>query len=152
PGMESVVAGNYHQIIATLCKEAEVTLPKISDWKAFNEQCVDLVSEVIDKQGDKFVFFDRVIIDEGQDLMTESFIDVVDLVLKDGVYPPKSDLRKGGKWCIALDVAQAIYSENVTPDVLERLEGYMPAILKLNKYCRKTRKMAEYVYGFSGSG
>lgn len=152
PGMNTVICGNYHQIISMLCKQVDIRFPHISNWRTFNEQCVDLVIDVIEKQGQDFEFFDRIIIDEGQDLMTEAFMDVINLLLKDGLYPPKTEPRKGGKWFIALDEAQAIYSDNFEPEVLDDLERCNPAIFTLEKNCRNTREVAEYVYGFSGAG
>lgn len=152
PGMNNVVSGNYHQIISILCKQANIRFPRINNWKSFNEKCVELVSDMIEARGEEFEFFDRVIIDEGQDLMSKPFMDVVNLLLKDGLHPPKVDLRRGGKWFIALDEAQAIYNDNFDPEILDRLERCNPAMLSLTKNCRNTRRVAEYVYGFSGAG
>jgi hypothetical protein len=106
---------------------------------------------VLDKLGDE-ALFDRIIMDEGQDLMSESFLDVLDLLLKDGLTPPPDDPRKGGKWLVAMDQAQALYTENFSEKALERLELCMPARLELEENCRNTRPVAAHVYGFSKSG
>ena len=151
PEMVGVVIDNYHQLVKRLRAEAGLNTKFGSDWKAFNSNCLDLILEALDKLGDK-VLFDRVIMDEGQDLMSESFLDVLDILLKDGLTPPHDDSRKGGKWLVSMDKAQALYAENFEPKALDRLERCMPTQLDLQENCRNTRPVAHHVYGFSKSG
>ena len=151
PVMATVTIDNYHQLVKGLRKKAGLNTPFNSDWAAFNVNCFDLVAEALDTLGEEGMF-DRIIMDEGQDLMNESFLDVLDLLLKGGLAPPPDDPRKGGKWLVAMDQAQALYTENFSENALDRLERCMPARLPLEENCRNTRPVAVHVYGFSQSG
>jgi superfamily I DNA/RNA helicase len=149
--MANVTIDNYHQLVKQLRKQAGLDTPFSSDWAAFNSNCFDLVAEALDILGEE-ALFDRIIMDEGQDLMSESFLDVLDLLLKGGLTPPSDDPRKGGKWLVAMDKAQALYTDNFSEKALDRLERCMPATLPLVENCRNTRPVAIHVYGFSQSG
>ena len=151
PEMVNVTIDNYHQLVKQLRKQAGLDTPFSSDWAAFNSNCFDLVAEALDILGEE-ALFDRIIMDEGQDLMSESFLDVLDLLLKGGLTPPSDDPRKGGKWLVAMDKAQALYTDNFSEKALDRLERCMPATLPLVENCRNTRPVAIHVYGFSQSG
>lgn len=151
PAMASVTIQNYHQLVKSLREEAGLNTPFSSNWSAFNQNCLELVAEALDILGET-ALFDRIIIDEGQDLMSEEFLDVLDLLLKGGLIPPPDDPRKGGKWLVAMDRAQALYTENFSGKALDRLERCMPARLPLEENCRNTRPVAVHVYGFSKAG
>lgn len=151
PEMANVTIDNYHQLVKGLRNKASLDTRFSNDWDAFNCNCFDLVVEALDILGEE-VLFDRIIMDEGQDLMSEPFLDVLDLLLKDGLTPSPDDPRKGGKWLVAMDQAQALYTENFSSNALERLERCMPAKLSLEENCRNTRPVALHVYGFSKTG
>jgi hypothetical protein len=151
PEMANVTIDNYHQLVKQLRKQAGLDTPFSSDWPAFNKNCFDLVAEALDIL-DEDALFDRIIMDEGQDLMSESFLDVLDLLLKGGLTPPLDDPRKGGKWLVAMDKAQALYTDNFSENALDRLERCLPAKLTLEENCRNTRPVAIHVYGFSKAG
>jgi superfamily I DNA/RNA helicase len=149
--MTTVTINNYHQMVKELRKQAGLKTLFNDDWEAFNKNCLDLVMEALDILGEE-ALFDRIIIDEGQDLMSEEFIDVLDLLLKGGLSPSLDDPRKGGKWLISMDQAQALYTNNFSEKALDRLERCMPAHLPLVENCRNTRPVAMHVYGFSHAG
>ena len=151
PSMAEVTIDNYHRLVKGLRKQAGLATPFSSDWVAFNNSCLELVAEALDILGDS-ALYDRVIMDEGQDLMSEEFLDVLDLLLKGGLTPPVDDPRKGGKWLVAMDKAQAIYTDSFSKKAFDRLERCMPATLSLVENCRNTRPVAIHVYGFSQSG
>ncbi|ABG42598.1 NERD domain-containing family protein [Paraglaciecola sp. T6c] len=151
PEMATVTIDNYHQLVKGLRNQAGLTTTFSSDWGDFNQRCFDLVAEAIDSLGDA-ALFDRIIMDEGQDLMSEAFLDVLDLLLKDGLTPPPDEPRKGGKWLVAMDRAQALYTNNFEEKALDRLERYTRATLELVENCRNTRPVAIHVYGFSKAG
>ncbi|MCU8005728.1 nuclease-related domain-containing DEAD/DEAH box helicase [Shewanella sp. SM96] len=151
PEMASVTINNYHQLVKDLRKQAGLNTQFSSDWSAFNSNCLDLVAEALDTLSEE-ALFDRIIMDEGQDLMSEEFLDVLALLLKDGITPPSGDPRKGGKWLIAMDQAQTLYTGNFSPKALDRLERCMPASLSLVENCRNTRPVAAHVYSFSHAG
>lgn len=151
PVMANVTINNYHQLVKIIRQQAGLPTSFSSDWQSFNERCLDLIAEALDKLGDD-VLFDRIIMDEGQDLMSEAFLDVLDLLLKGGLTPPPDDLRKGGKWLVAMDKAQALYASNFEEQALDRLERYCGSTLELEENCRNTRPVALHVYGFSKTG
>tara|TARA_R110002073_G_scaffold56953_7_gene145176 strand:+ start:869 stop:2686 length:1818 start_codon:yes stop_codon:yes gene_type:complete len=151
PEMSSTTIDNYHQLVKGLRTQAGLKTPFGDDWVIFNENCLDLVAEALDILGEG-ALFDRVIMDEGQDLMSEEFLDVLDLLLRGGLTPPADDPRKGGKWLVSMDRAQALYTDNFSEKALERLELCMPAKLPLVENCRNTKPVAVHVYGFSKVG
>jgi len=151
PEMAAVTIDNYHQLVKGLRNQAGLTTTFSNNWKDFNNNCFDLVAEALDILGEK-ALFDRIIMDEGQDLMSGAFLDVLDLLLKDGLTPPPDDQRKGGKWLVAMDRAQALYTDNFEEQALDRLERYCGTTLELEENCRNTRPVAVHVYGFSKSG
>ena len=151
PEMSSTTIDNYHQLVKGLRTQAGLKTSFGNDWVTFNEDCFDLVAEALDILGEG-ALFDRVIMDEGQDLMSGEFLDVLDLLLKGGLAPPADDPRKGGKWVVSMDRAQALYTDNFSGENLERLERSMPAKLLLEENCRNTKPVADHVYGFSQVG
>jgi hypothetical protein len=81
--------------------------------------------------------FDILIIDEAQDLLTFNYLEVFDLILKNGL--------KNGNWIMFGDFAnQSIFNDNLTPCLryLEETTGFtkLPP-LKIN--CRNTRKISQ---------
>ena len=151
PAMANVTIDNYHQLVKSIRNQAGLATDFSSDWQGFNERCFDLVAEALDELRGA-VLFDRIIMDEGQDLMSEAFLDVLDLILKGGLTPPADDHRQGGKWLVALDRAQALYANNFEEQALDRLERYCGVTLELEENCRNTRPVAMHVYGFSKAG
>lgn len=142
---------NYHQLVASVRREAGLSTSFSSDWGDFNRRCFDLVAEALDALG-RDSLFDRLVIDEGQDLMSAGFLSVLDLVLKGGIFPPSDDQRKGGKWFLALDRSQTLYSENFHPDQFEKIQKCCGSNISLTENCRNTRPIATTVYAFSNAG
>lgn len=151
PAMADVTIDNYHQLVKNIRSRAGLTTDFSNDWQAFNERCFDLMAEALDELKGE-VLFDRIIMDEGQDLMSQAFLDVLDLLVKGGLTPPADDYRQGGKWLVAMDRAQTLYANNFERQALERLERYCGATLELEDNCRNTRPVAMHVYGFSKAG
>lgn len=151
PAMANVIIDNYHQLVKYIRSRAGLATDFSSNWKEFNERCFDLVAEALD-QLNGVPLFDRIIMDEGQDLMSQAFLDVLDLLLEGGLTPPANDFRLGGKWLVAMDRAQVLYDNNFDNQALERLERCCGTTLELEENCRNTRPVAMYVYGFSKAG
>jgi superfamily I DNA/RNA helicase len=112
-----------------------------NDWAEFNEVAFDLTAEAIG-QIDEFKPYDFLAVDEGQDLMTQSFVDVLGLLLKGSM--------ESGDWLVCYDPQQAIYMANYEKEVLDRLVS-IGVPLNLTKNCRNTRNVAAYVSGLSGT-
>lgn len=83
--------------------------------------------------------FDNLVIDEGQDLILEEYLDVFDALLKGGI--------AGGKWEIFCDFEkQAIFSEYNALNMLKILEKRASfSRFKLSINCRNTKPVGEEI-------
>ena len=89
--------------------------------------------------------FDRIIVDETQDLMTETFLAFFDTCLSRGL--------SRGKWTFFGDYSnQAIYSKSMSAeDYISKLEDYGGFIrFKLITNCRNTKNICEETMSVSG--
>ena len=138
---ERLTIMNWHRIVRSLVETAGIAASIPEDWREFNKVAFDLAVESI-SEIDDFSYYDYLIVDEGQDLMSESFVDVLGLLLKDGI--------EGGNWLFCYDPHQAIYLANYEEKVLDHVCRFgVP--LNLTKNCRNTRNVAAYVSGLSGT-
>ena len=142
---------NYHQLIRLIRKKAGLKSKFVEDWTAFNESCFEQIIEALEIVGEQ-VLYDRIIMDEGQDLMSDDFLNVLDVLLKGGLFPSRDRSNQGGKWLIAMDRAQIMYSKNFSQAAFDNIGKCSPAKLTLTENCRNTRPVALHVYGFSKSG
>jgi hypothetical protein len=88
--------------------------------------------------------FDLLIIDESQDLMTESYLDVFDLMLKGGL--------SKGKWVLFGDFCNQLIYQNNPNEVLDILSAKSSFVkvppLKMN--CRNSKKIVFYNHTTTG--
>lgn len=131
--------GTFHRILLNLSGKR---VPKKADgnfWKVELPECVmerALSGEI------KTPLWDMVILDEAQDLVCDTYFDVLDLLLEGGM--------AGGKWAFFGDFEkQAIYSDAVSENhqavLLEIIRRRAPSHSKypLRINCRNPRKVAE---------
>ena len=78
--------------------------------------------------------WDAIVVDEAQDLLTPEHLDVLDLLLIDGL--------SRGRWHLFLDPLQNIYSDSIQSTVTDRLLSYAPTFDDLYVNCRNTRQVA----------
>lgn len=78
--------------------------------------------------------WDVIVLDEAQDLLTPEHLDVIDLLVEDG-------LRRG-RWHFFLDPLQNIYGVETQDAVEQRLAEGAPAFDDLFENCRNTRQVA----------
>jgi len=88
--------------------------------------------------------FDKIVIDEGQDLIRPEYLDVFEALLKGGL--------AGGNWEIYCDFErQAIYSEFSAQEMLQMLESRAAfARFRLTINCRNTKPIGEEIRLMSG--
>ena len=89
--------------------------------------------------------FDKIIIDEAQDLLTKEYLEVMDLLLHGGI--------ARGKWTMLGDFSsQAIYSDNKSGEqLIELLENQTAFIrFKLTINCRNTKAICEEITTVTG--
>lgn len=81
----------------------------------------------------KFEPFDTVIVDEAQDLMLDTYLAVLDLLVQNGL--------TGGTWRFFLDPKQNVF-KGIQQGIHERLKQCHPAVATLHVNCRNTRPIA----------
>lgn len=141
-GLDGLTVGNYHQIVLGLVKQAGIDRPVAEEWDAFNHNLQAFVMDALDHIP-SFQEYDYLIMDEGQDLMDEPFLNVLSLLLRNTL--------SQGRWAIFLDPAQAIFTGQYAPEALVGVaDGAFRANLPIN--CRNTTQTAVYVRGLSGAG
>lgn len=134
---DQLIIDNFHGLLFNLCKENNFQI-KNSDQDFFFKNDLPLMAlEAIDKGSIRP--FDTLIIDEGQDLITAEYLDVLDALLIGGI--------AGGKWQIFCDFEyQAIYTKASKREMLDKLESRSSFTnFKLNINCRNTRQIGEEV-------
>ena len=87
--------------------------------------------------------YDEIIMDEAQDLIKDSYLDLMDLLLVKGL--------ERGKWKFFGDFSkQAIYSED-EESLLDKLTDRIPCMkFKLVKNCRNTKQICEDIQTITG--
>jgi len=147
--LKPAFVGTFHSFLYS-CLNFEVRpqgVPSTSKMqKYYRYELPLLAQEVLLKQG---ILFDKVIIDEAQDLINNEYLDVIDIMLKDGI--------SRGKWSLFGDFEmQAIYDSNNNPDemklLLEERAFFINYKLKVN--CRNTKPISDeikFITGFDNS-
>jgi len=139
-GQEKIFVTNYHQLALRLVRESGRTITFCEGWgdfeKELREHLVDVVSDMQERDR-----YDYLVMDEAQDLMSESFVDLLDCLVQGGF--------RSGSWLVAVDTQQAIFRSNFDRKVYDRLCDWgRKTTLDIN--CRNTREIATYVYAISG--
>lgn len=134
--------GGFHSYIYTCLLSYGIDVEESKDGCFFSDF---LPLNFISCIGNNLQKFDRIIVDEAQDLISDPYLDVFDLILKDG-------LAKGC-WTMFGDFSmQAIYSNGMTEqeylDVLQERAFY--AIFRLKKNCRNTKKICTEINNILG--
>lgn len=105
----------------------------------------DLPEQALSAIDDTFEKYDKIIVDEAQDLISHIYLKVMDTCLKKGL--------SRGKWIMFGDFSmQAIYAGVRTgEDMKKMLEGYTSFIrFKLTLNCRNTKQICEEIRTVTG--
>ena len=140
--------GTIHKYMTQISKEANIlpAYPRDSDHIQEyyqSELPVSATLAILEKGAQ----FDKIVIDEAQDLIMDSYLEFLDACIKKGL--------SRGRWTMFGDFSmQAIYSNGVSGDkLIEKLEDITAFIrFKLTVNCRNTRpicKEIETITGFS---
>jgi hypothetical protein len=129
--------GTLHRLLLDITGENPVEGANDEYWR---KHLPTLAADSLLDDGRKWLLQDMLIIDEAQDLITEEYMDVFDLLLRGGL--------AGGRWALFGDFErQAIYLSNVGRDArhaLESLAGRAPnhvnCALRIN--CRNAEPIA----------
>lgn len=92
------------------------------------------------------VAFDRLIIDEYQDLLLPSYLKVFDKLLVNGL--------KNGNWCMLGDYAQQSVHNKLDSELNRNIELYTEHFTrsKLTKNCRNTKQISECIFSITKLG
>ena len=133
---------SYHQFAISLCEKKGVQRPISESWGEFCIALRSALEEIFTRLVEED-YYDYLVIDEAQDLMSDEFMDLVDLMLRGGL--------RSGSWMMACDLQQAIFRGNFNMNLFNKISGWARKTpLKVN--CRNTRQIAAYVTGLSGVG
>lgn len=134
--------GTFHRYMVQTSKNAGIRLAFPSDAAALNEFYaedlpVSAENALIQLRNDKF---DKIIVDEAQDLITEKYLNVFDKCLTGGL--------TRGKWTFFGDFSQqAIYNTHLTSekmkDIIEERTSFIRFRLTVN--CRNTKTICDEI-------
>ncbi|MHC1745632.1 MAG: DNA/RNA helicase domain-containing protein [Negativicutes bacterium] len=145
-GLQPAYVGTFHKFMMNIVKIAGVSLhyPKNKDdLPAFFSEDVPEAARVALRS--EPLKFDKVIIDEAQDLIKPGYLDIIDLCLSKGF--------DRGRWTMFGDFSmQAIYADNQTGQQLENLVETRTAFIKfkLTLNCRNTKPICEEIQTITG--
>lgn len=132
--------GNLHSYMISLTGQ----VPPEIDAQQFYEMDLPLESLFVLEDISEEDRFDLLVIDESQDLMTESYLDVFDSMLKGGL--------SNGKWVLFGDFCnQLIYQNNPTKvlDILSAKSSFV-RVPPLKTNCRNSKKIVFYNHTTTG--
>lgn len=127
--------GNFHSYMISILKTGEIN-PSFPSGKQddyyYSEKLPDMVIQCLKTIALKY---DRIVVDEAQDLVEGKYLEIMNLSLRNG-------LAKG-KWTMFGDFSmQSIYNNMTENMYLECLQSRaFFAIFRLNKNCRNTKKI-----------
>lgn len=137
--------GNFHGYMISLLRDYGIDLKIDSgnmDDHYFSEKLPDIF---INHIKDSPVQFDRIIVDEAQDLVRDKYLNVMDRILFNGL--------SRGKWTMFGDFSmQSIYVTDMTEykllDLIQNRAFF--AIFRLKKNCRNTKKICIEIQNIIG--
>ena len=143
--------GTIHKYMTQIAREADMLPLYPSDPDETRDYYQsDLPEAATLSVLERGIQFDKIVLDEAQDLIKDSYLDFFDACLKKGL--------SRGRWTMFGDFSrQAIYSDGISGEkMIEKLEDITAFIrFKLTVNCRNTRpicKEIETVTGFSSTG
>jgi hypothetical protein len=147
PSLRPAYIGGFHDFMFQIAARAGVSLPGAPQGDSFWRVDLPLAAleavEILEMNAEE-VKFDRIVIDEAQDLLNEDYLEVFDSVLKRGV--------ERGRWFIFGDFSQqAIFSGvdgAAMKDMLDARTAFTRFRLKTN--CRNTKPIADEITRITG--
>lgn len=138
--------GTFHKLLLDIVSDASENLVIPSEPESIRVFYEDtLPSKALKILLDKPCEFDEIILDEAQDLMKDTYLDIFDLLIKKGF--------EHGSWKFFGDYSrQAIYSNELDGrEMLEHLENRTSFIrYKLTENCRNTRQICDNIQTVTG--
>lgn len=130
-------AGTFHSYMKRLLVSKGINVSEPAEQAELNDFYSHKLPEIVfDRCSANPVLYDRIIIDEAQDLIKDEYLKVLDMSLKGGL--------ERGRWTMFGDFSmQSIYSENMTEnDYMDKIQGKsFFSMYRLTKNCRNTKKI-----------
>lgn len=134
---ENIQVFSWHKFLFSFCKD-DFTQSDVEQEGFFEFILPEFAKAKIKNANIKF---DKIIVDEFQDLCTETYLEVFDVLLDGGLFD--------GRFTFYGDFArQAIYSDSVDLELLENHTYYSKKILTVN--CRNTRYIGNELVNVTG--
>lgn len=138
--------GTFHKYMTRIVKVANITLVYPNDpdkvrWY-YQEELPEAAQKVLEDASNRF---DKIIIDEGQDLIRDNYLNVMDCCLRKGL--------DRGRWTMFGDFSmQAIYADGMSgAELIEKLDDIATFIrFKLTVNCRNTRPICKEIQTVTG--
>lgn len=126
-----ITVAHLHALMAQIVREAgyESRLPKAEPNDLFRVFYPELSLEALVEQ-DRLGVYDILVVDEGQDLSADEYLDVLDALLRDGLAE--------GRWLFFMDPKQNLFSA-MTKNAVARLGQTGAARYELKRNCRNTK-------------
>lgn len=140
---DNLLAGSFHRLLARITSNIRSDIPSDQTTDEYLRFTLPItVLEAVDRG--IIEPFDKIVIDEGQDLIVPEYLDVFDALLKGGF--------SGGNWEIYADFErQAIFKKVSAVEMVKMLESRANFIkFKLMVNCRNTKTIAEETSILSG--
>jgi hypothetical protein len=138
-----LAVGSFHHFLTEISSVSDNVLKSAAKTGQFFKYDLPILAlDAIDHGA--LAPFDKMVIDEGQDLIRPEYLDVFQAVLKGGL--------AGGNWEIYCDFErQAIYSELSAQEMLQMLESRANFTrFRLTINCRNTKPIGEEIHLMSG--
>ncbi len=144
PKLRPEFVGTFHAFLFQIIRAADPTykIPAIADNDPyFREEMPILCLDSINQYAS---LYDRLILDEAQDLICEEYLDIMEEILKNGI--------SRGKWSMFGDFNhQALYFKGDLHEMRESLEKRTSFVnFKLKTNCRNTRRIGDEVKFLTG--
>ena len=126
---------HFHGLISEYCSPD----PRSRNPEYYNEEWPGEFLKYLSSRD--LVGYDLLVLDEGQDLLREAFLNCFDKLLKSSM--------TYGKWAVFYDANQSIFVDNFN-SCLKRLQKRHPTELELTKNCRNVKPIAVFNNYLSG--
>jgi hypothetical protein len=139
---EHVTVSTLHALMAKLVREGGLDgeLPDADERDLYEVFFPVLTLQALAADGAPTPY-DVLVIDEGQDVLLDNYLDVLDKLLAGGL--------KDGRWRMFYDPNQNIF-DGIGGPALERLLAFNPVDFPLQVNCRNTEQIAAAISMFSG--
>ena len=133
---DNVVVYSLHAFMTKICEDMVIENEGTQEF--FSVILLEIACEAAKQKG---IIFDKIIVDEFQDLCTLEYIKFFDVILKGGLFD--------GKFTFYGDfVRQAIYNESATLDTLKEFTFFAQKRLTIN--CRNTLYIGNELINITG--